>query len=168
MRGRGLLMKRAFLLLLAVCMLGFSGCRRAAELPAGSGAPSGAGGESTASAPWTARDVQAAFEREGLPAGWTITDCAAAEDRAYGCVGAVLFTDEESNTSNVAFVREDGSYQRCGVAAKTSEKSELTYLGNGAVTFQLETAEGNAYACKVSFSADGSDVRFIVEDELSP
>lgn len=180
--------KAVFLLITATCILGISGCGRAKNSADKAGGTAHcvvevsvaesmveSTGENTEESiekiislerKWTEQDIRSLFAKGEVPGSWTITDCTVAEDYAYGCVGVVLFTDSENHTSNVAFMREDGTYQRCGIHAKTRGAGELAYLGDGAVTFQAESGEGSSYTCKVTFSVENSNVSFIVENDL--
>lgn len=115
---------------------------------------------------WTEQEIRNLFAKTDIPGNWVVVDSAVVADCAYDRVGVVLFNDTENNTSNVAFLDEDGHYQRCGIYAKICEKSRLTYLGNGVVTFCLEIEGGMVYTCKITFSIKGSDASFIVEDDL--
>lgn len=169
-------MKRLiFLLLTVVCILGISSCKSIDEFSSNSiETTQRVINESTDTdkqsieqdIQWTEQDIRTLFVKKDIPSSWTITDCVVTEDNAYDCVGVVLFIDSEKNTSNVAFMEEDGTFQHCGISAKTCEESELTYLGNGVVTFQLKTEDEISYTCKITFSIKDRDVSFIVEDSL--
>lgn len=115
---------------------------------------------------WTQQDIKTLFIGKSNNANWEIEDCVVTSDFAFDRVGVVLYTDNEKKTSNVAFLSEDGYYQTCGVFAKTYFESELTYWGNGEVTFNLQTEEGIAYNCKITLSIEDSCVNFVVEDDL--
>lgn len=98
---------------------------------------------------------------------WTYADCVRFPDRASGCVGAVLFWDDEQKTTHVAFFDEDGDYQQCGIDARLADEPDFTYLGDGTVTFQMKTEDGSTYPYTIAISKNGSDVRFKTEDGLA-
>ncbi len=100
-------------------------------------------------------------------ADWEYIDDVLIPDHAHDRIGAVLFWDRSSETSNVAFFDENGFFQQCGVRAKTAENPNFTYLGNGTVTFDLEKDEGRIYSYKLTLSIEGSNVSFKVEEELT-
>ncbi|MDD3347544.1 hypothetical protein [Oscillibacter sp.] len=162
-------MKRmALSMLLVLCMFALVSCGQSGESPetaeeSGSGAEDGEIAQETE---WTAREIEALFCQKNANADWSVVDCVAAADFAFERVGVVLFTDVKEQTSNLAFMDQDGNCQRCGIHAKTHMESELTYLGNGVVTVQLETQDGAAYTCKITFSAEDGNVHFVVEDDL--
>ena len=83
-----------------------------------------------------------------------------------GRVGAVLFWDSQKETTNVAFFDAEGDYQQCGTYAKTAAEPGFTYLGEGTVTFRLETEEGAIYSYTLTLSIDGGDVTFKAQDDL--
>lgn len=93
-------------------------------------------------------------------------DCVLVADKASDRVGAVLFRDPDEETTNVAFYDEDGFANQCGVYAKPAPDSDFEYLGDGKVTFQLETEDGVVYRHALTISVDGSDVFFVSEDDL--
>ena len=154
-------MKKLMVVLMAVIFaFGINGCRNKNNKP-------DSVDESVAKEKeWTKQDIRALFIGKSNNSNWEIEDCVVTPDFAFDRVGVVLFTDNEKKTSNVAFLSEDGDYQTCGVFAKTCSESELTYCGNGEVTFKLETEEGIAYNCKITLSIEDSCVNFVVEDDL--
>ena len=97
---------------------------------------------------------------------FTIVDAVVIPDFAYNRIGAVLYVDNENQTSNVAFLDADGYYQTSGVYANLYTDSEFTYCGDGTVTFKLETETGTVYTFQLSISIDGSNVKFIASDDL--
>lgn len=115
---------------------------------------------------WTEEEIKTLFVSKIQGNDWEVVDCVAVSDSAYGRVGAILFWDNEKKTSNVAFMDEEGYYQMCGLDAQIYEEAELTYLGDGAVTFHLQTDGGMKYQCKLSFSSEGGNVSFVAEDDL--
>ena len=92
--------------------------------------------------------------------------CALMPDRASDRIGAVLFKNTEDGTINVAFFDERGYSQQCGVYAKVAESPELIYLGNGTVTFKLETNEHNIYNCNINICIKDGNVAFVMTDDL--
>lgn len=114
---------------------------------------------------WSKQEIMSLFLRNA-DINWTIVDCVTVPDFAFDRVGIILFLDDEEQTTNVAFMNEDGYYQRCGVYAKLCSNSELTYYGNGAVTFKLQTDDGIEYTNKVTISIEDINVHFVLEDNL--
>lgn len=94
---------------------------------------------------------------------WEYIDCELMPDHASDCVGAVLFWDAQRGTSNVAFFDADGFYQLSGVYEKMPDQPDFTYLGDGAVTFRLETENGTIYHYTLTISIHDSDVYFKAE-----
>ncbi len=115
---------------------------------------------------WTKQEISSLFIKNAKDS-WRMIDCTPIPDYAYDKIGAVLYWDNESETSNVAFIDADGHNQCCGVYAKTNADAGFTYLGNGKVTFFLQSEEGTTYNCNVTLSIDGSNVHFTVEDDLT-
>lgn len=98
--------------------------------------------------------------------GLQYLDCILMSDRASDRIGAVLFKNIEDGTTNIAFFDERGYSQQCGIYANVADYPELTYLGNGTVTFKLETDEHIIYNCTVSISVDGGNTAFVMTDDL--
>ena len=114
---------------------------------------------------WTKQEIMSVFLCNA-DVNWTVVDCVTVPDFAYDRVGIILFLDNEEHTTNVAFMDEDGYYQRSGVYAKLCSNSELTYCGNGAVTFKLQTDDGIEYTHKFTISIEDNNVHFVSEDNL--
>lgn len=114
----------------------------------------------------TEEEVCAAFSGKTQNADKSIVDCVLASDKAFGCEAVILFTESGKYTAGVAFADADGNSQICGVEAKMHSEPELTYLGNGEVAFKLQTEDGTAYNCRITFSKDGENVSFKAEDDL--
>ena len=165
-------MKRTVLFLLAAaCILAFSACGSKDAVPQTAADQQQSSDSSTdtdadENKSWSEQDIAAMFSLV-QEAGWQYTDCVVIPDRAGGRVGAVLFRDDEKQSSNVAFFAADGSYQQCGTSAALAAEPDFTYLGNGAVTFKLETAEGTVYNYTLTISISGSAVNFTAEDDLA-
>ena len=115
---------------------------------------------------WTEQDIRAMFLK-AKNEGQEFIDSVLIPDHAYGRVGAVLFRDDGSGTCNVAFFDGEGNFQQCGVSAEAADTAELAYLGEGTVSFRLKTDESTDFTCRISFSADGDNVSFRVEDDLN-
>lgn len=98
--------------------------------------------------------------------GLEYLDCVLMPDNAGDRIGAVLFSDTEEGTTNIAFFNSDGYAQQCGVYAKAAGTPDLTYLGDGVVTFKLVTDEHITYNCNISIAVDDSVVEFIITDDL--
>lgn len=97
---------------------------------------------------------------------WIYKECVVIPDDASGRVGAVLFQDNTHGTSNVAFFDCEGGFQQCGTYAELAEEPNFTYLGDGAVTFQLKAENGMTYHHTLTISMDGENVSFKAEDEF--
>ena len=110
-------------------------------------------------------ELRSMFHRK-KDAAWEYIDSVPFSDGACGRVGAVLFWDSQKETTNVAFFDAEGDYQQCGTYAKTAAEPGFTYLGEGTVTFRLETEEGAIYSYTLTLSIDGGDVTFKAQDDL--
>ena len=93
-------------------------------------------------------------------------DCVLMPDHASNRVGAVLFRNNTHGTSNVAFFDADGYFQQCGTYAQTADEPNFTYLGDGAVTFQLKAEDNTVYNYTLTLSIEGNGVYFKAEDDL--
>lgn len=115
---------------------------------------------------WSKQDIISMFSRIH-ETDCEYIDCVLVSDYASDRIGAVLFWNDREQTSNVAFFDTDGHFHQCGIFAKMSAEPGLTYLGNGAVSFQLEKEDSTLYDCTLTISVDGSDVNFKVETTLA-
>ncbi len=115
---------------------------------------------------FTEQDIAAMFDKNMRSDDTEYIDCAVMPDKAYGRVGAALFRNTKENTVNAAFFDEDGYAQQCGIYAELADAPEFKYLGDGKVTCKMHTESGDIYNMTIAFSADGSDVRFLMEDDL--
>ena len=128
---------------------------------------------------WTAAEVRALFLDNSDRAHWTLLDCVAAPDGAYDLAGVVLFTDDQDDLDEpctyTAFMDADGNKQVVGTPAFPAEDPELTYHGNGKVTFQLlhETDRTDtsltldAYTHTLSYALDANGgIHFTASDDL--
>ena len=93
-------------------------------------------------------------------------DCVLIQDYVSDHVGAVLFKDAEDGATNVAFFDEHGYSQQCGIYAEVADEPDFTYLGDGTVTFKLETDEQIIYNCSISISVGGNTTAFEILDDL--
>ena len=127
-----------------------------------------AGEPGSAEKSWTKEEIHSLFTAAGYDKSPSVTfiDAVVIPDLAYGRVGAVLFTDDETRTVKVMFLDADGNGQTAGPCAKPCAESELTYCGDGTVSFKLETEEGTAYTYWLSLAIDGSHVKFSARDNL--
>ena len=114
---------------------------------------------------WSEQDIASMFSH-AQETDWEYIDCVLIPDHASDRIGAVLFWDDKQQTSNVAFFDADGCFQQCGTYAKMSVEPDFMYLGDGAVTFKLETEDGTIYNYTLTISIDGSNVNFKAEDDL--
>ena len=122
-------------------------------------------GNSNQEKSWSEQDIISMFSRV-KEAHWEYADCVLIPDHASNRIGAVLFWDDKKETSNVAFFDADGYFQQCGAYAKMCEEPDFTYLGDGSVTFKLETDDGTIYHYTLTISLDGSSVNYKAEDDL--
>ena len=115
---------------------------------------------------WSEEDIKSMFF-QAKGENWEYADCVLIPDQASERIGAVLFWDNEKGTSNVAFFDAAGDCLWCGTYAKLSAEPDFTYVGDGTVTFKLETEDGVNYTYKVTILVDGDNVNFRTEDDLS-
>ncbi len=114
---------------------------------------------------WSEQDLRSMFSnitRTDLE----YIDCVLMPDHASDRVGAVLFRNNTHGTSNVAFFDADGYFQQCGTYAQTADEPNFTYLGDGAVTFQLKAEDNTVYNYTLTLSIEGNGVYFKAEDNL--
>lgn len=148
----------AALISAALLLTGCSGAGTRAE-PDGAADP--AVPEESAEVQWTEDRLNSTFlsknEAEKILAS------VPASDGAYGLVGVVMYTEDESGYIRLAFMDAEGYCQHCGLEAVAFEPSELEYLGEGKVSFSSLDKSGEALNCTVGFSREGSDVFFKTE-----
>ncbi len=157
-------------ILTAVCVLGLSSQSRKDSVPETSDfvsipVQSMETGNPNEGKSWTEQDVTLMFSRV-RETDWEYIDCVLMPDHASDRIGAVLFWNDKEKTSSVAFFNADGFYHQCGTYARLSEKPDFTYLGDGAVTFKLESDDGTIYHFTITISIEGSNVNFKTEDDL--
>jgi len=150
-------------------MFGISGCSRSEpETPDSAAGPI----QNADTSPlivekiWAQEEIVSMFSHV-RETDWDYIDCVLTPDSAYDRVGAVLFWNSGNETSNVAFFDADGYYQTCGVDARMPAEPDFQYLGDGAVTFQLETDENVLYHYTLTISIDNGNVHFKAEDDLT-
>ena len=128
---------------------------------------------------WTAAEVRTLFLNNSDKAHWTLLDCVVATDGAYGLAGVVLFTDDQDDLDEpctyAAFLDADGNKQVVGTPAFPAEDPELTYHGNGKVTFHLLhetdrtdtslTLDAYTHTLSYALDADGG-IHFTASDDL--
>lgn len=164
-------MKRALIfILMTVCILGMSACGSKDAMPETSDSvsnpvqitdTSNLNGEKI----WSEQDIASMFSLV-QEIDWEYIDCVLIPDHASDRIGAVLFRNDKEKTSNVAFFDADGYFQPYGTYARMSDEPDFQYLGDGAVTFKLETEAGTIYNYTLTISIDGSNVNFKAEDNL--
>lgn len=115
--------------------------------------------------PWSEEKIRKVFASRDQTNDLEIVECRSVADFAFERVGTILYADRKKETTNVAFMDRDGYFQTCGISAALYSEPEFTYIGNGVVTFKLQTADGSPYNCKVSFTKENADVGFVVEDD---
>ena len=111
---------------------------------------------------WSIQEIEALFLDNAEPE-WKLISCVSVYDFAYDRVGAVLYTEDDTGYVNVAFIDENGIMPRCGIEAAFDENPELTYHGNGEVTFNVCSKDGVKYKQKIVFSKCDDQVNFISE-----
>ncbi len=114
---------------------------------------------------WSQEDVLTMFS-DIQKDGWEYINCVLMPDYAWGRIGAVLFLDNCAGTCNVAFFNADGDFQQCGIDAIIADEPGFTYLGDGAVSFQLKAEDGSIYTYILTLSIDGNDVIFQARDNF--
>lgn len=162
-------MKKCLVFLLtAICILGISGCghQNVTAAPSVSTAASTpAASEQEKSR--TEQDVISMFSKV-KEKDWEYVDCVLTPDHASGRIGAVLFRDSATSTSNVAFFDADGFFHQCGPHTKLSDQPDFTYLGDGTVTFQAEDENGAVSLYRITISIHDGNVFFKTESEDAP
>ena len=169
------LKRHSVLLALLLLTVLLTACAQPAENPAeddlslqgqdnvpGTGAEDGAAAEE---ALWTAAEVRSLFEEKSAGKGYTVLSCVPVDDGAYDLAGVALYTTAEGDRTNLAFLGDDGYYQTCGVTAPPWEDGNLSYQGDGAVTFQVLGQGGSALDYQMSISIDGANVHFDVASD---
>ena len=165
--------RRSVLLALLLLTILLTACARHTEKPAEDAPPpqgqdnvseNGAAAEETL---WTAAEIRSLFEEKTAGEGYTALSCVPADDGAYGLAGVVLYTTAEGDRTNLAFLGDDGYYQTCGVMALPWEDGNLSYQGDGAVTFQVLDQDGAALDYQMSISIDGANVHFDVASDAA-
>lgn len=156
--------------LMTVCILGMSSCGSKDAMPKTSDSVSNPVQNAETSKlneekNWSEQDIASMFSH-AQETDWEYIDCVLIPDHASDRIGAVLFWNDKNQTSNVAFFDADGYFQQCGTYAKMSVEPDFMYLGDGAVTFKLETEDGTIYNFTLTISIDGGNVYFNAEDDL--
>ena len=164
-------MKRVLIfILMTVCILEMSSCGSKDAMPKTSDSVSNPVQSADTSnlneeKIWSEQDIASMFSH-AQETDWEYIDCVLIPDHASDRIGAVLFWNDKNQTSNVAFFDADGYFQQCGTYAKMPSEPDFRYLGDGAVTFKLETEDGTIYNYTITISIDGSNVNFKAEDDL--
>ena len=109
----------------------------------------------------TTDQVEAMFSAENPEA--VILDSVLAYDGKYEVVGVVLY-QEQANMLHLAYVNQDGWSQTVGLGSEETpliavDDPELTYLGNGTVTWLCEQ-NSSLLRYNMEFSVTGSHVSF--------
>ena len=114
---------------------------------------------------WTQEDVRRMYQNIQEPDSVFI-DCLVTPDRANGCVGAALYWDGKESTL-VRFFDEDGYSYCAGPVAKTAQDAGFAYLGDGAVTFRLQTDDAAEYDYTLTLEKTGEGVNWTAKDSLT-
>ena len=116
---------------------------------------------------WSEQDITNMFySMTNGKIGLDYLDCILISDNASDRIGAVLFENTQDGTTNIVFFDAEGYSQQCGIYAKTADVPDLTYKGDGTVTFNLESDEHIIYKCTISISIDGENTAFVITDDL--
>ena len=118
--------------------------------------------EETKAKEWSTQEIEALF-LDNNESDWKLIKCVSAYDFAYDRIGVVLFTEKDTEYINVAFMDEEGIMPHCGIEATLDENIELTYHGNGEVTFNVCSKDGVKYKQKFAFSKYNDEVKFVSE-----
>ena len=165
--------RRSVLLALLLLTALLTACARHTEKPAEDAPPPQGqdnvpeNGAAAEEALWTAAEIRSLFEERTAGKSYTALSCVPADDGAYGLAGVVLYTTAEGDRTNLAFLGDDGYYQTCGVMALPWEDGNLSYQGDGAVTFQVLDQDGAALDYQMSISIDGANVHFDVASDAA-
>ena len=114
-------MKRIYPILLSLTLLlALTSCG-SQDAPAISSTPAQTSSAAPIQKEWTAAEVRALFLDNSDKAHWTVLDCVAAPDGAYGLAGVVLFTDDQDDpdeqSTYVAFLDTEGIPHVSGIQA---------------------------------------------------
>ena len=116
---------------------------------------------------WSEQEIIDMFYRaHGQENKYEYIACTLISDHASDRIGAVLFKDTEDGTTKVAFFDERGYSAQCGIHAEVADDTDLTYMGDGAVTFKLKTDEQFIYNCTISILVDDNRTSFEIMDDL--
>ena len=165
--------RRSVLLALLLLTALLTACARHTEKPAEDAPPLqgqdnvSENGAAAEEALWTATEIRSKIEPKTAGKGNTAHSCVPADDGAYDLAGVVLYTTAEGDRTNLAFLGDDGYYQTCGVMALPWEDGNLSYQGDGAVTFQVLDQDGAALDYQMSISIDGANVHFDVASDAA-
>ncbi|MDY3013843.1 MAG: hypothetical protein SOR61_01335 [Evtepia sp.] len=156
-------MKRTFALLLLSLWFAIMlfGCTSSPTSPSTENSDKATTSDATeAPLPETKEDVLSLFAQRKQES-WVVLDCILTPDHASDRVGVVLFQDGDS--VNAAFLRRDGVYQQCGVMARAADPLQLTYLGDGTISFHIRTEDGSVYLQQITCTIQGNDVSFVAK-----
>ncbi len=161
--------KVCMVLFVFICMIGIVACGKKAvsENITSKNESDDNGGLQKEEKNWTEQEIADMFYRiTNGKIELKYIDCTLMSDCASDRIGAVLFQNTEDGTTNIAFFDKDGLAQQCGIYAKVADSPDLTYLGDGTVTFKLETDEHIIYNCNISISVEDGNVAFVIIDDL--
>jgi len=107
---------------------------------------------------YTVDEIKQMFLKEKSFKDCEISDCILTKDNAYGLIGVIQYTDEDGNSTWLAFVKEDGIYPvGLDATGKTQIASDsvLTYIGNGTVALTLENPKtGEIFDYTMTYTYD--------------
>ncbi len=114
---------------------------------------------------WTQEKIKSVFFKNySMSKGMEFVDCEVISDGASERVGAILLQETDTGMAEVAFMDAEGYFQKIGLAAKAAEEPEFTYVGNGIVSVQLLTDEGEPYTCEITFTQKDNEIKYVRKD----
>lgn len=148
-------MKKIFaLILLAVCFLSACGSQKKPQSP-------DVGYENSV---FTEEDIISMFTDAKIAREYIA--CSVISDRASGRVGAVLFCDDASGDTSVAYFDADGDFQKCQTSARLADEPDFRYIGDGTVTFKLLSSDGTVYSYTLTLRSENGNIYFTAFDDL--
>ena len=124
--------KTAIFLILLLSIPGISGCsgsqNPASAVTAEEGTTSAENGGDTDEKNWSRQEILSMFENVKEDC-WSVAGCVPISDDAYDRVGAVLFYDSETETSNTAFLMKREIIRCAGCLQKYTPSRILLITG---------------------------------------
>lgn len=111
---------------------------------------------------WKEPDISSLFLANAEP-DWQMQECVSFYDFAFQRVGAILYTENDSDYIKIAFIDSEGNMQHCGIEAVLAPENDVAYHGNGEVTFEACTKDGIPYMQRIIFSESSDGINIISE-----